>query len=91
MTTPTPEPRITAVSFLIEHLGFSISAVLRDGGWALEGPAMDLVAQLSQHGGPPGQTYRWATPEAAEGAAVRLLTVGAQFVQGVAALDPARA
>jgi hypothetical protein len=92
MTTPTPEPTIAPVSYRIDHLGFNVNAVLvEDGLWALQGPAMDLVSQLSLHGGPQAQAYRWPTHEAAEAAAVALLAGGARFVQTIGSLDPARA
>jgi hypothetical protein len=91
MSQPAPEPHITAVSFLVEFAGFTVTAVHQDDGtWALQGPAMDLVAALSQHGGPQAQMYRWPTHEAAEGAAVQLLAGGAQFVQVIGSLDPGR-
>jgi hypothetical protein len=89
---PAPEPHVTPVSFLVEFAGFTVNAVAVDGDrWALQGPAMDLVSQLSQHGGPQAQLYRWDTHEAAEGAAVRLLGAGAAFVQAIAGIDPDRA
>lgn len=92
MTTPTPEPSIEPVSYRIDHLGFNVNAVrVEDDQWALQGPAMDLVVMLSQHGGPEAQTWRWADHGAAEAAAVRLLASGAQFVQAITAIDPARA
>jgi hypothetical protein len=59
-----------------------------DGSWALKGSAIDLVAQLAQHGGPPAQDWRWATHEAAEGAAVTILGGGARFVQTIATTNP---
>jgi hypothetical protein len=92
MTTPTPEPSIEPVSYRIDHLGFNVNAVLVENDqWGLQGPAMDLVAALSVHGGPQAQAYRWPTHEDAEAAAVGLLTAGARFVQAITAIDPARA
>jgi hypothetical protein len=89
MTTPTPEPSIAPVSYRVDYLGFNVNAVRQDdGSWALQGSAIDLVAQLAQHGGPPAQDWRWATHEAAEGAAVTILGGGARFVQTIASTNP---
>lgn len=92
MTEQPTGPTISPVSFLIAHLGFTVNAVQVEGGqWALAGPAMDLVSQLSLHGGPQAQAWRWPTHEDAETAAVDLLSAGAQFVQSIAAIEPAQA
>jgi hypothetical protein len=89
MTQPLPEPQIDPVSYRVDFLGFNVNAVREeDGTWGLQGPAIDLVGQLSQHGGPAAQLWRWPSHEEAVSAAVTILGGGASFVRTIMSASP---
>lgn len=88
MTQQPAGPNVRPVAFLVENYGFTLTVAADGPKWAITGVAIDLVTQIAKYGAPVLRDQRWDTPEEAEAVAVKLLALGAQFAQGVAALVP---